>query len=146
VMASVEAGPSRVNPHPSTPPAKGRRRSWFSFATPASSTFSPTRYDKTSFAPDDAPGDEVELAAVGSTTPTSTPIAEDEREPEELLDIDGDPEKTVRKKKSRKLKKPTVGEALRMDDLAGKSSVRKTSRESAPKLEPDPGGRPSIVS
>lgn len=91
--------------------------------------------------------EEVELAAVSPESPSgpSRVTAEDTDGTEELLSIDGDLEKSLTKKK-RRSQNASAGEALRMDDLAGKLPTRKASESSMMSLGPDPGGTATDVS
>ena len=68
-----------------------------------------------------------------------------EGESEELLTIDGDPERTIKKKKSRRSHGASVGEALRMEDLASKLPTKKISEASTRRTSPDTGGTPRNV-
>lgn len=145
MTTAVKAGPSKVPTPPSTPQRPGRR-SWFSFGSSTASTSSPTKKDESGSRRARAVEEEVELAALGPASPATPSSLIDEDEEEESLTIDGDPETTIRKKRSRSSRDASEGESLRMDDLAGKSGVRKTSGGSMRRMAPDPGGTAASAS
>ncbi|WRT70699.1 uncharacterized protein IL334_007697 [Kwoniella shivajii] len=146
--------PSRPIPDipPATPPstAKSKRRSWFGFGsasgspsvittpTPASvSTKKGRRRSSVSIYNAEAGGVDLDLAPVISEGKDKKTLIslnkgkEGEIEEEEALTIDGDPEKTVKKKKrgSKDIKENETYEVLRMQDLSGRSkeTTRSTS-------------------
>nr|XP_019051084.1 hypothetical protein I302_01532 [Kwoniella bestiolae CBS 10118]OCF30014.1 hypothetical protein I302_01532 [Kwoniella bestiolae CBS 10118] len=159
--SDAEAGPSQPRPKPlvptrpipdpppATPPSTSKsvkRRSWFglglgspSIITGSSSsndTASPTKKDRRrSTSSIRSNREEVHLEKVVSNEKGKGRESFEEdrhgKDEEELLTIDGDPEKTVKKKKRKSKGENEEFEVMRMQDLGGSGSNQQTPRSTS---------------
>ena len=138
-MSSADPGPSPTStPQVPATPASQKGRSWFSIRSPPSIPAPPSPRENAS--------DATEYTGAGETSSGRDKLSSSRHEEAELndgdddevLSVDGDPERTVTKRKSRKRRNDADGQELRMEDLG--SMGRKMSEGLLLRLAPDPGG------